>query len=199
MIRCVDCNQFFFPILHLWWHWVQLCLMLQNDIGENNDNDGFIIPMTPITPAAGNSPTSPLSPRRSRPRRTSKYIPTPDYTEQGGEGFISYRHFRWQYWDHLPQSLTWGLGVYTIYLALIIGNFWGRSCFGFWSDSGGYQRFWRGHWHTAEVFGPRCLPIHQQSRSTSPYKGSHLWPFHCIYQDKTTIPGVWCSRSVSST
>ena len=115
--------------------------MLQNDIGEDNDNDGFIIPVTPITPVVGSSAKSPLSPWRSQLRRTPKNIPTPDYTEQGGEGFISYRHFRSQYWKHLPQSLTWGLGVYTIYLVLIIGNFGTRSCFGFWSDSGSYQRF----------------------------------------------------------
>lgn len=113
--------------------------MLQNDI-EDSDNDGFIIPMTP-TPAAGSSPTSPLSSRRSQQRRTPKNIPTPDYTEQGGEGFISYRHFHSQYWKHLPQSLTWGLGMCKIYLALIISNFGTRSCSGFWSDSGSYQRF----------------------------------------------------------
>lgn len=115
--------------------------MLQNDIGEDTDNDGFIIPMTPVTPVAGGSLTSPLSPRRSRPRRTPTNVPTPDYTEQGGEGFISYRHFQSQYWKHLPQSLTWGLGVYTIYLTFTISNFWTRSCFGLWSDSRSHQRF----------------------------------------------------------
>ena len=115
--------------------------MLQNDIGEDNDNDGFIIPMTPITPAAGTSPTNLLSPWRPQPRRTPTNIPTSDYTEQGGEGFISYQHFLSQYWKHLPQSLTCGLGVYIIYLLFPISNFGARSCFGFWSDSGSHQRF----------------------------------------------------------
>ena len=97
--------------------------MLQNDIGEDNNNDGFIIPMTPITPAADSSPISPLSSQRPQPRRTPANIPTSDYTERGGEGFISYRHFLSQYWKHLPQSLTCGLGVCIIYLVFPISNF----------------------------------------------------------------------------
>lgn len=173
--------------------------MIQGDIGEANDNDGFIIPMTPITPATVSPSMSPLSPQRPQPRRTPTNIPTPDYTERSGEGFISYRHFHSQYWNHLPQSLTWGLGMCTAYLALAVSNSRVRSCLGFWPDSGCYQRFWRGHWHSAEVFGPRHLLIHWWSRNIFLYKRGYIWPFHCIYQDKATIPGVWCSRSVSST
>ena len=36
---------------------MQLCQLLQNDIGEENDNDGFIIPRTQIAPEAGSSHT----------------------------------------------------------------------------------------------------------------------------------------------
>ena len=82
--------------------------MLQNDIGKENDNDGFIIPMTPITPGACSSPTSPVSPRRTRPRGMSTNILAPS---QGSERFISYLRFYSQYWNHFPQSVKRGLGA----------------------------------------------------------------------------------------
>jgi len=86
--------------------------MLQNDIGEDNDNDGFIIPMTPITPGAGSSATGPPSPWRSRSRRLQKSFPT----EQGSEPPITYQHFHSHYWHHFPQFLTKDLGVWIMYL-----------------------------------------------------------------------------------
>ena len=80
--------------------------MLQNDIGEENDNDGFIIPVT--------------------------HVPTPDNPEHDGDRFISYHHFRSQYWNHFPQSVTRLLGACTIYPVNKIGNFGTRPCFGLW-------------------------------------------------------------------
>ena len=91
--------------------------MLQNDIGEENDNDGFIIPMSPVTPGAGSSTTSPLSPRRNRPRGVSMNLPSLDRTEGGGENFISYPRFLSQYWNHFPQPLTRALGTSMIHPA----------------------------------------------------------------------------------
>ena len=118
--------------------WVQLCLMLQNDFVDDNDNDGFIIPMPPMTPATGSSSKSPLQPWRSQSRRNARGVPTPDNTEQGGEGFISYQHFLSHYWNHFPQGVAQGLGVCIIYLVYSVNNFGMRPCFGFWRDFGGY-------------------------------------------------------------
>ena len=84
--------------------------MLQNDIGEENDNDGFIVPITPITPGPGSSPTSPLSSQRMRHRGLSTSAPTRDRSERDGDRFISYLHFRSQYWNRFPQFITQTLG-----------------------------------------------------------------------------------------
>lgn len=80
--------------------------MLQNDIGEGNNNDGFIIPMA--------------------------HVPTPDNPEPSGDRFITYNDFRSRYWNRFPQSVTWLLGVCTMYPVNSLGNFGIRSCFGLW-------------------------------------------------------------------
>lgn len=98
--------------------------MLQNDIPEENDNDGFIIPMTPIMPGVDSTPTSPLSPRRTRPRGMSTNALTSCHTGRSDERFISFEHFRTRYWNHLPQSITRVLGTCTVYLRCNISN-WG--------------------------------------------------------------------------
>lgn len=138
--------------------------MLQNDIGEENDNDGFIIPMTPMTPGTGDSPGSL---RRTRYRGTSTGASSLDRTERGGEGFISYQRFLSGYWSHFPHSVTRVLGVYTAYPACSIGNRGTRSCFDFWRDSWGYQGFRGNYRHAAQVFRPRRLPIRRPSGSVS--------------------------------
>jgi len=80
--------------------------MLQNDIGEGNDNDGFIIPIT--------------------------HVPTPDSPEPSGDQFITYNHFLSRYWNRFPQPFTRLLGVCTMYPVNSLGNFGTRSCSGLW-------------------------------------------------------------------
>jgi len=80
--------------------------MLQDDIGEGNDNDGFIIPIT--------------------------HVPTPDNLEHGGDRFITYYHFLSRYWNHFPQPVTRLLGVCTMHPVNSLGNFGTRSCSGLW-------------------------------------------------------------------
>jgi len=99
--------------------------MLQNDIGEN-DNDGFIVPVTPITPGAADSPTRPQSPRRNRPRGKLMTDPTLGRAEQSGEQFISYLHFLSRYWNHFPHSVTRVLGMCMMCHACSISNRGGR-------------------------------------------------------------------------
>ena len=83
--------------------------MLQNDIGQGNDNDGFIIP-TAHVPDEAVSPTSPTSPRKSRLRAGSWSASSSDYMQQFRRGFVSYGEFLTSYWDHLPQTFTRALG-----------------------------------------------------------------------------------------
>jgi hypothetical protein len=93
--------------------------MLQNDIGEENDNDGFIIP-DPNHTRAGSSPTSPLS-QRPEPRRITN-IPTPDL-EHGGDQVYLLPTLLSQYWNHFPQSTTRALRYVhnmSVHLALVI-------------------------------------------------------------------------------
>ena len=90
--------------------------MLQNDIGKNNNNDGFIIPMAPMTPGADSSATGPPSPWRSHARRAQMKFPT----GQGSEPPITYEYFQSHYWHHFPQFLTKDLGMCTIYLTCTI-------------------------------------------------------------------------------
>ena len=96
--------------------------MLQNDIGKEADNDGFIIPVTPIMSGPGGSPTSPLSPRGIRPRGFSMSNPALESSKHSADRFISYPHFCSRYWNHLPQSATRTLGTYAVYLARDICN-----------------------------------------------------------------------------
>ncbi|KAF9778765.1 hypothetical protein BJ322DRAFT_1114103 [Thelephora terrestris] len=85
----------------------RLCSMLQNDIREENDNDGFIIPVTPITPGPSASPTSPLSSRGTRQRGFSMSVPALDHSERNEDRLISYENsFLPRYWNHFPQPLT---------------------------------------------------------------------------------------------
>ena len=56
--------------------------MLQNDIGEENDNDGFIIPETR------------------------------DLSERDDDRFISYLRFLTKYWNCFPQHGTRDLGTF---------------------------------------------------------------------------------------
>ena len=84
--------------------------MLQNDIGQDNHNDGFIIPKTHILGDEVAPPTSPTSPRKSRFRAGSGSTSSSDYMQQFRRGFVSYGEFLASYWDHLPQTFTRGLG-----------------------------------------------------------------------------------------
>jgi hypothetical protein len=89
--------------------------MLQNDIGKETDNDGFIIPVSPITSGPGGSPTSPLSPRGTRPRGFSTTSPALKPSEHSADRFISFSHFLSRYWNHFPQSATRTLGACAAY------------------------------------------------------------------------------------
>lgn len=108
--------------------------MLQNDIGEENDNDGFIIPVASSTPGTGESAASPFPPRRTRPRGFSTSAPTRGLSERDDDRFISYLHFLSRYWNRLPQSSLGVLmacsscGVYSIFgvdPALVFGEILG--------------------------------------------------------------------------
>lgn len=81
--------------------------MLQNDIRRNNHNDGFVIPK--IHDEA-TSPTSTTLPQRSRLLAGSQVGSSSDYMQQSRKNFVSYGVFLADYWDHLPQTLTRGLG-----------------------------------------------------------------------------------------
>ena len=96
--------------------------MLQNDMGKETDNDGFIIPVTPIMSGPGGSSTSPLSPRGTRHRGFSTSNPASEPSEYSADRFISYPHFLSQYWNHFPQTATRTLGTYAIYLACKVCN-----------------------------------------------------------------------------
>jgi len=84
--------------------------MLQNDIGQDNDNDGFIIPKAHAPGDEVTSPTSPTSPWKSRLRAVSRSGSSSDYMQQFRKSFVSYGEFLVSYWDHLPQTFTRGLG-----------------------------------------------------------------------------------------
>jgi hypothetical protein len=84
--------------------------MLQNDIRQDNDNDGFIIPKTHALGDAVVSPTSPSSRWKSRLRAGSGVTSSSDYMQQLRRNFVSYGVFLASYWDHLPQTLTRTLG-----------------------------------------------------------------------------------------
>jgi hypothetical protein len=84
--------------------------MLQNDIGQGNDNDGLIIPKTHVLGDEAASPTSPTSPRKSRLRAGSEIASPSDYMQQFRRNFVSYGVFLASYWDHLPQTYTRTLG-----------------------------------------------------------------------------------------
>ena len=88
----------------------QLYTMLQNDVGEGNDNDGFIIPKTHVLGDKATSPTSSTSPQKSRLRAKSGSMYSSDYTHQLRRNFVSYGVFLASYWDHLPQTFTRALG-----------------------------------------------------------------------------------------
>jgi hypothetical protein len=163
--------------------------MLQSDIGENG-NDGFIDTTTPITPAAGSSRQ-----RKTRRKWVSKGVPT----ERSGGRFISYLRFLSGYWNHLPQLVTRNLGACTTCLVCSISNRRVRPRFGFWRDSGGYQRFRKNHRHAAQVFGSRYLLIQWSSRNVLLCEGGCIRSFHRIHQAKAKAPGVRCGGSVSST
>lgn len=84
--------------------------MLQNDIGEGNVNDGFVVPKTPAAEDVMNSPESPLSPVKSRFRAGSRSVLSSDYMRQSRQNFVSYDEFLASYWAHLPQTYTRVLG-----------------------------------------------------------------------------------------
>ena len=84
--------------------------MLQNDIGRDNDNDGFIIPRTHALGDEVTHPTSPTAPWKSRLRAVSQGGSSSDYMQQFRKSFVSYGEFLVSYWDHLPQNFTRGLG-----------------------------------------------------------------------------------------
>lgn len=84
--------------------------MIQNDIGRDNDNDGFVIPKTHVLGDEATPPTSPTSPWKSRLRAVSQSASSSDYMQQFRRSFVSYGEFLVSYWDRLPQPLTRGLG-----------------------------------------------------------------------------------------
>ena len=84
--------------------------MLQNDVRERNDNDGFVIPKTHVLGEEATSPTSPTSPWKSRLRAGSGSTSSSDYMQQFRRNFVSYGEFLTSYWDHLPQTFTRILG-----------------------------------------------------------------------------------------
>ena len=100
--------------------------MLQNDIGEENDNDGFIIPIIP-----GSSKSKTLSRRKQRKEFSADARETDD-SEHDGDRFISYEKFLSRYWNRFNQSITQNLGTcMTTSSSCSTCNFWGRSRFGF--------------------------------------------------------------------
>lgn len=84
--------------------------MLQNDIKQGNDNDGFIIPNMHATEDEPTSPTSPAFPWKSRLRGETVGTSSSDYMQQFRRNFVSYGEFLASYWDHLPQTFTRVLG-----------------------------------------------------------------------------------------
>jgi len=84
--------------------------MLHNDIGQGNNNDGFIVPKALIRGDEVTSPTSPTSPWKSRLRAISLSASSSDYMQRFRSNFVSYGEFLAYYWDHLPQTITRGLG-----------------------------------------------------------------------------------------
>lgn len=84
--------------------------MLQNDISQGNDNDGFVIPKMHAIDDEATSPTSPVSPWKSRQRGESVGTSSCDYMQKSRRNFVSYGEFLTSYWDHLPQTLTRLLG-----------------------------------------------------------------------------------------
>ena len=119
----------------------QLCVMLQNDIGQGNPYDGFNIPVP--TRALGGEPSSPTSPtsfRRSRQRAGSDVLSSSDYMQQSRRNFVSYQVFLASYWDHLPQTLTRLLGEKRWLTYGPPDNSFPRFCLGLrgvrWSDRG---------------------------------------------------------------
>ena len=155
--------------------------MVQNDIGAENDNDGFIVPVTPITPGPGHSPTSPLLSRRARRRGFSISAPTQGPSERDLDQFISYLTFLSRYWNHFPQPITRALGAYTTSLLKSAYNFGHRSGIGFWRNSGSDQRFRAGHRHTATVFKSGRLLIWQPSGDVFPHEGCCVRTFHRVH------------------
>src|SRR5882757_8983011 len=83
--------------------------MLQNDIREENDNDGFVVPKTSATEDVTVSPRSPTSPLKSRFRAGSRSVLSSNM-QRSHQNFISYGEFLASYWVHLPQTFTRGLG-----------------------------------------------------------------------------------------
>ena len=84
----------------------QLCTMLQGDIRQCNNNDGFIVPKAHVLGDEATSPTSLTLPRKSRLHAGSGSVSSSDYMQQSRRGFVSYGEFLAGYWDHLPQTLT---------------------------------------------------------------------------------------------
>jgi hypothetical protein len=84
--------------------------MLQNDIKQGNDNDGFIIPKMHVNDDEATSPISPAFPWKSRLRGGSVSTSSSDYMQQSRRNFVSYGEFLASYWDHLPQTFTRALG-----------------------------------------------------------------------------------------
>jgi len=86
--------------------------MLENDAGQGNRHDNFVIPRAHVHGDEGTSPTSSALTRKSRLHAGSGSgnISSSDYMQQSRRNFVSYGEFLASYWDHLPQALTRGLG-----------------------------------------------------------------------------------------
>jgi hypothetical protein len=76
---------------------------------QANHNDGLIVPETHVLDEA-TSPMSPTPPRKSTLRAGSGVLSSSDYMQQFRRNFVSYGAFLASYWDHLPQTLTRGIG-----------------------------------------------------------------------------------------
>ena len=85
-------------------------MMLQNDIREDNDNDGFIIPKIDVLGHRVAPLTSPTLAQKPKRYPKSKSTPWPDHKQQFHWKFVSYHEFLTSYWVHFPKHLTRDLG-----------------------------------------------------------------------------------------
>ena len=150
---------------------IQLCHMLQNDIGNENDNGRFIVPGIP------DSSKSKTSSRGGRHKGFSTYARETDDSGHDGGRFISYEKFRSRYWNRFDQSITQDLGMCVIPSSCGVCNFWGRSRAGFQRNFRGDQRFRASHWHATTVFRSGYLLVSRSPGNVRSREGRHIRAF----------------------